>query len=76
MSKKLGRPKKKAIDRKTVDLRIPVTTRQKELIYAALAGEEFARWARDVLLRAAGEMAGKARGGETSRMEDRGSRPE
>jgi hypothetical protein len=41
--------------RKTVDLRIPVTVGQKELIYSALAGDEFARWARDVLMRAAAE---------------------
>lgn len=59
MPKRLGRPKKKAADRKTVDLRIPVTARQKEMIYSALAGEEFARWAREVLLRAAGEMSGR-----------------
>ena len=64
MPKKPGRPKKKAADRKTVDLRIPVTMRQKELIYAALAGEEFARWARDVLLRAAGELGGGTGGTE------------
>jgi hypothetical protein len=41
--------------RKTVDLRIPVTAGPMELIYAALAGDEFARWARDVLMRAAVE---------------------
>ncbi|HEY3966533.1 MAG TPA: hypothetical protein VGM05_18365 [Planctomycetaceae bacterium] len=41
--------------RKTVDLRIPVTAGQKELIYAALAGDEFARWPREVLMRAAAE---------------------
>jgi len=58
MPKKPGRPKKKAADRKTVDLRIPVTPREKELIYAALAGDEFARWARDVLLRSARELGG------------------
>jgi hypothetical protein len=55
---KPGRPKKKAADRKTVDLWIPVTARQKELIYAALAGDEFARWAREVLLRSAAELRG------------------
>jgi hypothetical protein len=55
MPKKPGRPRKKLADRKTVDLRIPVTAGQKELIYAALAGDEFARWAREVLMRAAAE---------------------
>ena len=53
MARKRGRPRKKVADRKTVDLRIPVTARQKEMIYAALGGEEFARWAREVLLREA-----------------------
>ena len=48
--------RKKLADRKTVDLRIPVTAGQKELIYAALAGDEFARWAREVLLQAADEL--------------------
>lgn len=54
--KKRGRPRKKAADRKTVDLRIPVTARQKEMIYAALAGREFAQWAREVLVREAAKM--------------------
>ncbi len=45
--------RKKPSDRKTVDLRIPVTARQKAAIYAALEGSEFAAWARDVLLREA-----------------------
>jgi len=53
MPKKLGRPKKKAADRKTIHLRIPVTAGQKELIDKSLAGSEFAQWARDVLLREA-----------------------
>lgn len=47
-------PHDKVTDRKTVDLRIPVTPRQKEMICAALRGEEFARWAREMLLREAG----------------------
>jgi len=38
-----------------------VTPRQKEMIYAALRGEEFARWARDVLLRSAREEMGERR---------------
>ncbi len=67
MPKKPGRPKKKAADRKTGDLRIPVTMRQKELIYAALAGEEFARWARDVLIQAAEGLRGGAGGTEEGR---------
>ena len=61
MPKKPGRPRKKVADRKTVDLRIPVTARQKELIYSALAGDEFARWAREVLIRAAEELRVAAR---------------
>ena len=48
----------KVAGRKTVDLRIPVMVWQKELIYSALAGDEFARWARDVLIRAADERRG------------------
>ena len=33
-----------------------MTAGQKELIYAALAGHEFARWARAVLIRAGGRV--------------------
>jgi hypothetical protein len=43
-------------DRKNVDLRIPVTLQQKEMVYDALQGAEFASWARDVLLREAGRI--------------------
>lgn len=53
MKKARGRPKKKAADVKSVDLRIPVTSQQKAAIYGALRGKEFAAWARDVLLAAA-----------------------
>lgn len=49
----ITRPRKKRSDRKTADLRIPVTARQKAAIYAALDGCEFAAWAREVLLREA-----------------------
>jgi hypothetical protein len=59
MPNKRGRPKKKPADRKTVDLHIPVTRQQKEQIYAALGGVEFAGWARETLLRAARELRGE-----------------
>ena len=54
-----------------MDLRIPVTLQQKEMIYAALQGAEFASWTREVLLREAGRVeemrnsALGARNGET-----------
>jgi hypothetical protein len=54
MKKRPGRPKKKAGDVKSVDLRIPVTPQQKQKIYAA-AGGDFASWARGILLAAAGQ---------------------
>jgi hypothetical protein len=41
-----------------VDLRIPVTPAQKAMIYSALGGEEFANWARGVLVREAGRLHG------------------
>ena len=50
-----------------------MTEAQKEEIYAALAGDEFARWAREVLLSCARELRGE-RGEENDgggwRMED------
>jgi hypothetical protein len=58
MPRKRGRPRKKLTDRKTVDQRIPVTPAQKAMIYSALAGEEFANWARGVLIREAGGLLG------------------
>ena len=51
----MGRPPKKKAERKDVDLRIPVTGDQKELIAKAakMTGEDMAGWARPILLRAA-----------------------
>jgi len=51
----MARPFKKAADRKNVDLRIPVTFDQKDLVMAAarLEGLEMATWARPILLKAA-----------------------
>jgi uncharacterized protein (DUF1778 family) len=50
-----GRPPKDPSERKNVDLRIPVTEAQKQLISRAMAHSEreFASWARDLLLGAA-----------------------
>jgi hypothetical protein len=51
----MPRPKKDPAQRKTVHLRVPVTSDQKGTIDAAMAAEsrEFAGWARDLLLEAA-----------------------
>jgi len=58
----MGRPPKKKAERKSVDLRIPVTEDQKEQIVKAarLAGMDMAEWERPVLLAAAREFAEKA----------------
>lgn len=55
MVKKRGRPKKTAAQRKSVDLRIPVTAEQKRAVVAAaeLEGRDMATWAREILLKAA-----------------------
>jgi hypothetical protein len=47
-----GRPPKEPSERKNVDLRIPVTEAQKQLVSNAMAhgGREFASWARDLIL--------------------------
>lgn len=52
---KRGRPPKSEDDRKDVDLRIPVTTEQKDTIVkaATAAGEDMAAWARPILMQAA-----------------------
>jgi hypothetical protein len=51
----MARPPKDPSQVKNVDLRIPVTTAQKQLVADAMAvdGREFASWARDLLLGAA-----------------------
>ena len=51
----MARPLKPKADRKTADLRIPVTDKQKELILRAakLDGQDMAAWARPLLLREA-----------------------
>lgn len=50
-----GRPPKSKEERKDVDLRIPVTADQKELVAEAArkAGEDLAAWARPILIDAA-----------------------
>jgi len=60
--KKAGRPPKEKSTRKDVDLRIPVTSDQKEAIVEAarIAGLDMAAWARPILLAAAmGEHGSK-----------------
>jgi uncharacterized protein (DUF1778 family) len=63
----MGRPKKDKRDRKDIDLRIPVTFDQKELIVGAAraAGEDMASWARPILIQAARDQL--AKGGEAKR---------
>jgi hypothetical protein len=59
----MARPPKKAADRMEVDLRIPVTRAQKRLVADAMAtdGQEFAEWARKLLLTAAEKrLAGRS----------------
>jgi uncharacterized protein (DUF1778 family) len=58
MKTKRGRPRKEPGERKDVDLRIPVTSEQKEVISRAarLTGDDMAGWARPILLRAAQEL--------------------
>jgi hypothetical protein len=58
----MARPKKDPQLLKNVDLRIPVTAAQKQLVMDATAGQgaEFAAWAREVLLQAASEQIGKS----------------
>jgi uncharacterized protein (DUF1778 family) len=59
-----GRPPKAEGERKDVDLRIPVTATQKELVVeaAALDGTDMASWVRPIILRAAEErLAAKRR---------------
>jgi hypothetical protein len=54
----MARPKKDKSDRKSSDLRIPLTEGQKELIVQAarLAGIDMAAWARPIILQAAKEF--------------------
>lgn len=56
-----GRPPKKPSERKDETLRVPVTTAQKATISRAaeVAGEDFAAWARVVLLAEAGRVLGE-----------------
>jgi hypothetical protein len=51
----MGRPPKKAKDRKDVDLRISVTSEQKRLVVEAAQMDQLdmAEWARAILLQAA-----------------------
>jgi hypothetical protein len=58
-----GRPPKPEEDRKTVDLRIPVTPEQKEIVAEAMRLEktEMAGWARELLLAAAEKIIAEAK---------------
>lgn len=58
----MARPPKDSSERKDVDLRIPVTAEQKELIVRAaqLEGADMAAWARPILLQAAAMSARSA----------------
>ena len=60
----MSRPKKLASQRKSVDLRIPVTESQKRVVFKAadLAGEDMARWAREILVKAAERACEKSMG--------------
>jgi len=53
-----GRPPKDPSEKKSVDLRIPVTPDQKQLVADAMAlgGREFAGWARELILGGARSM--------------------
>jgi hypothetical protein len=57
-TKRMGRPPKNKAERKSVDLRIPITEEQKAQIVqaAAAAGLDMAAWARPVLLAAASQQ--------------------
>lgn len=61
--KAVGRPKKPPSEVRSVDIRIPVTPKEKQLVQdAAKKSEgrgELAEWARSVLLREAGKILGK-----------------
>ncbi len=51
----MGRPPKASGERKDVDLRIPVTTDQKELVTEAAraTGQDMAAWIRPIIIEAA-----------------------
>jgi uncharacterized protein (DUF1778 family) len=59
-----GRPPKKPSERKDETLRVPVTAAQKATISRAAeaAGQDFAAWARVVLLAEAGKVLGSEGG--------------
>lgn len=58
---KMGRPPKTPEERKTADMKIPLTDDEKELIRQAAAADEAkpVTWARDVLVRTARRIIGK-----------------
>jgi uncharacterized protein (DUF1778 family) len=57
----MARPPKDPSDRKSVDLRIPLTEEQKKLIADAASADEadVAAWVRPIVLRAAERRLGK-----------------
>jgi hypothetical protein len=66
---RMGRPPKKPGLRMDTDLRIPVTSEQKQLIGEALVDEPngLAAWARGVLLKAAEDRIARRRSTESTR---------
>lgn len=60
----MARPPKTESQRKSVDLRIPVTSEQKDAISEAvrILGVDMAAWARPILLREAQAIVGKGDG--------------
>jgi uncharacterized protein (DUF1778 family) len=60
----MARPKKDPSLLMDVDLRIPVTTEQKQMIYDAASADQsdVAAWIRPILLKAAQARLGKKRG--------------
>jgi uncharacterized protein (DUF1778 family) len=57
-----GRPPKAAGERKTKDIRIPVTQEQKDMVLEAMriAGMDVAAWARPIILEAAQAIISEA----------------
>lgn len=64
-TKRMGRPPKQRAERKDVDLRIPVTADQKEMIgeAAKVDGMDMAAWARPILIDAAQKRLSSSRSG-------------
>jgi hypothetical protein len=55
----MARPKKDASDRKTADIRIPLTEEQKQRVVDAAGEEDVATWLRPIVLGAAEDRVAK-----------------